>query len=123
MPTQPHTDILAHMERHHGPVRELALQEIVPTLGAAIHVIPPEHGRKRLTLFTAGMSDRSMNVPPGQDDYQSAEIFIRLPAERPLTVESFRNPGHFWPFQWLRRIAAYPHENNTWLGGPRTVIA
>ena len=29
----------------------------------------------------------------------------------------------YWPIEWLKRIARYPHDNETWLGGPHTIIA
>ena len=29
----------------------------------------------------------------------------------------------FWPFEWLRKAAYYPHLNDTWLGGSMTIIS
>ena len=28
-----------------------------------------------------------------------------------------------WPVDWLRRIAKFPHQNSTWLGGPAVVLS
>lgn len=118
-----HDDIIQYMARHFGPVQEHALIEIVPSLGVAINVIPPSAGRDSVLLFTTGMSDRPQTVPKGQDEYRYTELFIRLPGAWPMTREALRSPNNFWPFEWLRRIAAYPHDNDTWLGGPYTIIA
>jgi hypothetical protein len=111
------------MERHFGPVRELALTEIVPALDVAIHVIPPNSMQDSIVLFTTGMSDEPQNVPEGREEYRYTELFLRLPADWPLSQEAFDNPDTFWPFKWLRQIAGYPRQNDTWLGGPYTIIA
>lgn len=120
---QPHHEILWHMEQHHGAVQELALQEIVPALGVSIHVIPASHIRNYITLFTAGMSDRPMTTPPGCEEFRHAELLIHLPADWPMGESALRDVNTFWPFEWLRRIAAFPHENGTWLGGRYSIIA
>ena len=116
------SDIIQHMERHFGPVQELALIEIVPSLEVAIHVIPPTSKRDSIILFTTGMSDEPQNVPEGREEYRYG-LFMRLPADWPTDSESFDNPDHFWPFKWLRQIAGYPCQDDTWLGGPYTIIA
>ena len=47
-----------------------------------------------------------------------------MPAFWPLDKAHLeQHPNSFWPFEWLRKIAAYPHANKTWLGGPATIIA
>lgn len=120
---QSHTDIIQHMERHYGPVQEHALVEIVPTLDIAINVIPARPQQNPLILFTTGMSDRPQTVPPGADEYRYTELFIRLPDDWPMSKRAMLDPNFFWPFQWLRQIAFYPHENDTWLGGPYPIIA
>jgi hypothetical protein len=118
-----HDDIIRHMERHFGPVQEQALIEIVPTLGVAINVIPARPHQNPLILFTTGMSDRPQTVPAGADEYRYTELFVRLPGDWPTTQAALRDDNYFWPFKWLRQIAAYPHDNDTWLGGPFPIIA
>jgi ankyrin repeat protein len=113
--------ILAHIERHLGKPNPLALQEIVagdPPI--TIHAVPM---KDRLALVTTGMSARPMTVPPGGEEYRYAELLIYLPKEWPLTQETLADPNYFWPIDWLRRIARYPHEHHTWLGGPFAIIA
>jgi Suppressor of fused protein (SUFU) len=113
-------EIIYHMARHFGPVEPLSLQEIVPVTGIAIHVIRP-HSDDNLILFTTGMSDRKQSVPKGQEEFQYTELMLRLPGDWPL--ERLEEPANFWPIEWLKKIAWYPHDNETWLGGPFAIIA
>lgn len=120
---QSHEDIIQHMERHYGPVQEQALIEIVPTLEVAIHAVPARPERNPLILFTTGMSDRPQNVPAGADEYRYTELMARLPGDWPMDTQALRDENNFWPFRWLRQLAAYPHDHDTWLGGPYPIIA
>jgi hypothetical protein len=113
--------ILAHIEKHLGKPNPLALREIVSSdPPITIHAVPMSD---RLALVTTGMSTQPMTVPPGGEEYRFAELLIYLPKDWPLADSSLRDPNHFWPIDWLRRIARYPHEHHTWLGGPSAVIA
>ncbi|GIW82857.1 MAG: hypothetical protein KatS3mg105_4664 [Gemmatales bacterium] len=123
-------EVKAYFKENFGPVNPLALVEIVPTTWPpiSIHVIPASEERKHITLFTTGMSDEPMTVPEpgGEDDrwmldYRWAEIYIQLPADWDLS--NLGDPKWRWPIDWLRSTAAYPHANETWLGGPVTIIA
>ncbi|MEO7719072.1 MAG: suppressor of fused domain protein [Capsulimonas sp.] len=120
---QSHEDIVQHMEQHYGPVQKQALVEIVLSSGIAIHAIPPRSPEGPLTLFTTGMSDRPQNVPAGGDEFRYTELLIQLPSDWPTTEQALRNENFSWPYKWLRQIAWYPHENDTWLGGPYPIIA
>ena len=117
-------EILQHVARYIGPVRELELTEIVPGgLPIAIHEVAPGKGRPHITLFTTGMSARAMTVPEDGEYYRFAELLIRLPSDWPLTLQALEDPNNYWPIEWMRRIAQYPHENDTWLGGSHAIIA
>ena len=105
-----------------GPVNPAALTEIVPSeLPITIHVIPASDKRPFVTLFTSGMSERPMMVPDGEETYSFAELFIQLPPD--WKYQDLQNPQWNWPILWLRRIARLPHDGETWLGGPTTIIA
>jgi hypothetical protein len=69
------------------------------------------------------MSERPMQVPPGEEKYRFAELQIHLPSDWPLTNAALKDPNSAWPIKWLRRIARYPHETQTWLGGPISVFS
>lgn len=110
-----------YLREHLGEPEPLALREIVPSdLPIAIHVIRTEDEQ---ILVTEGMSARPMNVPKAGEAFQFAELVLRLPSDWPLTLEAFENPNRYWPVEWLKRIARYPHDNDTWLAGPFTIIA
>lgn len=127
-PTIPeaHQQIIAVLSEMFGPVDSLALHTNLPVddmVHSAIHVIHPNERHRCLTLFTTGMSDKPMKVPPGQTQYQYAELIMHLPADWPIPHESDRSTEAWWPIQWLRQIAYYPHESETWLGGQYTILS
>ena len=109
-------------DKNIGSVNSAALTEIVPTdLPITIHVIPSTNERPFVTLFTSGMSEKEMSVPEGQDEFALAELFIQLP--KGWKYKDLQNPKWNWPILWLRKIARLPHDHETWLGGPATIIA
>jgi hypothetical protein len=121
-----HEQLIFLMREAFGPVDKLALQEIFPIhpeVHVAINVIRPNEEHEALTLFTTGMSDRAMIVPKGQEDYQYAELLLHLPPNWPHPRDEGFDNAYFWPFEWLRKLAYFPHENETWLGGPMTIVS
>jgi hypothetical protein len=114
-------EVVEYFRENFGEVDKRAIIEIVPTgFPVAIHAVRPAGDRKRLTLFTTGLSSKRMNVPPKLSGFAFAELFIELPGD--WNYESPEAQWQ-WPVEWLRRIARYPHDNNTCLGGPLTIIA
>jgi len=87
-----HTAIIRHMEQRFGGAHESRLTEIVPDIGITVHIIPPGPARNFVTLFTAGMSDRPMNVPEGQEEFRFAEL-IMMPHELAPVVRIGHNNG------------------------------
>lgn len=127
-PSAPNRDgLIAHISQHLGQPQRDVIQEIIPnTPSVAIHVIRRESDHKsecEQILVTVGMSSLPMTVPDGGEAYQYAELVLRLPLDWPLSTESFGRAENFWPIEWLRRIAMYPHQYDTWLGGPHAIIA
>jgi hypothetical protein len=103
-------------------VEKRSLIEIVPSgHPVAIHIIRPAGDRKHFAIFTTGLSTKPMHVPAGQEEYALAEVFIELPGN--WEVMNFKDKKWNWPLLWLRKIAQYPHNAETWLGGPLTIIA
>lgn len=120
-----HERIIETLQEYLGPVEQLCIQEIFPVddeVHVAIHLVRPNAKCPFLTLFTTGMSDKPMHVPDGED-HQYAELLVQLPPNWPLAVSSLPDKEHFWPIEWLRRIAYFPHHNQTWLGGRYTIIS
>lgn len=113
------------METAFGPADPLSLQEIVSVhneVCVQIHVIRPTDEHRHLTLFTTGMSNAAMKVPRGQREWRYAELIMHLPPTWPHPRDHDED-AVFWPVQWLRQVAYYPHLNQTWLGGPLTIIS
>jgi len=122
---EPHGEILAHVRQHLGEVNAACLREILPgaTVSINIHVVPCSKMDGSLALVTTGMSDKPMNMPKGQEQYQYAELLIYLPPDWPLSSEALRDPHHFWPMKWLKQLALYPHDQHTYLVGmPPSII-
>jgi len=115
-------EVVAFFSKYYGAVRPQALVEIVPSgwPPVAVHVVPASKDRNHITLFTTGMSSEPLHVPPGQAEYQFAELFIQLPSGWKYTELEDSKWG--WPIHWLRSTARNPYENQTWLG-PVTIIS
>lgn len=118
--------ILDMMAGEFGDVEPHALQEIVPVdadVEVRVHVIPAGDESPFLTIFTTGMSARPMTVPEGSEEFEYAELLMHLPGDWKWKESLQEDSPYSWPFQWLRNIAYLPHLNETWLGGPHTIIA
>ncbi len=107
--------VSAHIEQHIGPV-ETVLHEIISDLvHVDIYVVAPTATRNYYTLVTSGMSDRAMNAPEGMEAMRFSELIVCLPANWPMTQEDWNDEAHYWPLRWLKILARFPHEHNTWL--------
>jgi hypothetical protein len=75
-------------------------------------------------LFTLGMSNHTMQVPAGGEEFQHAELALYLriyPASE--DPADWCQPELSWYVDWLQKIACWPKDNNTWLGGKWTIIS
>ena len=50
-----------------------------------------------------------------------AELSICLPAVWKISEESFKDEANYWPIRWLKFLARFPHEYNTWLSFGHTI--
>jgi len=114
--------IIEHFTRTIGAPEQLSLIQIVPTgIPVAVHAIPANEHHPYVTLFTTGMSEQPMTVPDGAEEYSRAELYIQLPAD--WKYRDYEDPNWGWPQHWLRSMAQYPQQHDTWLGGPVTLVA
>jgi hypothetical protein len=77
-------------------------------------------------LVTEGMQSHCMVIPPIVtmpddhddycDEYQRAELYIRLPRDWPVSPEWIGLPENQWILDWLHKIARWPREHQQWLG-------
>ena len=108
--------ITAHVEQHVGKIGTV-LHEIVSDLvHVDVHHVEPTAERNFHTLVTTGMSDRPMKTPEEASGAAYAELCISLPPSWPLTQEAFKDDANYWPVRWLKMLARFPHEYDTWLG-------
>jgi hypothetical protein len=111
----------AHMARYFGPIGT-SFQEVHSTyVHVDVHTIPPTPQSPYWTLFTTGMSERPMAVPPGAEHLRFAELLLFLPAEWRVDAFTARPPPAdlerwWWPVHWLKVLARVPHEQGAWLG-------
>ncbi|MGL6072806.1 MAG: suppressor of fused domain protein [Fimbriiglobus sp.] len=82
----------------------------------AIRILIVEEVGVKKVLASEGMSREAMRVPEGNQAPRFAEVMIRLPADWPLDPESLKDDQHRWPVDWVRRIAEFPHANQTFFG-------
>jgi uncharacterized protein len=97
----------------------MGLRETVGTL--SILVVPASPRQPWKTVVTKGMSDHAMNAPAGAEDYRHVELFMRLPADWPLTREAFDVPDNYWPIESMRLIAHWPEMEAVFLASEQTV--
>jgi hypothetical protein len=115
-------ELVAYFSQHFGQPDKLSLIEIVPMgIPIAIHSIPASSEHNCVTLFTTGMASYPMKLPEGEEMYGRAELFIQLPPD--WKYRELSDPSYSWPQRWLRSMAQYPTQHDTWLGGPVTLVA
>jgi hypothetical protein len=115
--------IAKHIEAHIGPPDHVFHELVSDLVHIDIHMVAPDaaRGRGYYTLVTSGMSERPMTVPEGAEELRYAELVIRLPATWRLSQEDFKDEANYWPVRWLKILARFPHEFETWLGEGHTI--
>jgi ankyrin repeat protein len=99
------------------------LQEIVPgNVNISVWTIPPKQPGDMMILFTTGLSDLPMTVPAGSEGFRYAELAMQLPGDWPFPPK-MDDETQLWPWMWLRKIAQYAHDAETWLGDGETTFA
>ncbi len=110
-----------HIEKHVGKVDQVYHEIVSPIVHIDVHLVKPTAERPFNTLVTSGMSERPMALPEGVRGHRYAELMLCLPAEWPLTMESFKKEDNYWPIGLLKMLARMPHECDTWLDLGHTV--
>ncbi|HZY80331.1 MAG TPA: suppressor of fused domain protein [Cyclobacteriaceae bacterium] len=111
----------AHITQHIGPV-EMVFHEIVSDqVHIDIHWVKATAERPYHVLVTSGMSDKSMNTPQEADIPQHLELCMLLPVEWKIDEKSFKDENNYWPIRWMKIIARFPHQYNTWVGWGHTI--
>lgn len=114
-------EISAHIEEHIGDIHMVFHELVSDQVHIDIHWVKPSPERPFHTLVTSGMSDKPMTTPEGVEGCEYAELSISLPEEWPLSEEDFKDENNYWPLRWLKQLARFPHEFNTWLSYGHTI--
>jgi hypothetical protein len=79
------------------------------------------------------MAERPMRQPEGVSGCEFAELCVCLPADWPGLGDAGRGPSpgdpnhpwrderHYWPLRWLKVLARFPHDYQTWLWAMHTM--
>ena len=100
-----------------------------------VHILPPKDKDGYYVLYTTGMSDLPMTLPPDIDEpekWQYAELYMFLPPTWQFglpeddRLSNKRSKGQFppqyhWPVTLLRFLGQFPHAYKTWLGWGHTM--
>ena len=103
--------------RRHRSCRDFLDDYVQVTL----HVLDPTPAQPFYVVFTTGMSDLPMTLPPqvvkaAKVDLSRAELYLFLPGDWPLDREVADLPASaFWPLASLLFLARFPHRYKTWL--------
>jgi len=111
----------AHITKHIGPVKSVWHELISDMVHVDIHFVAPSEKRPWNTLVTSGMSDLPMHCPPEVSQFAHAEVMVCLPPEWKLDEESLKDDRNYWPLYWLKSLARFPHEYETWLFEGHTI--
>lgn len=114
-------EISNHIEKHIGEIYRVFHELVSEHVHIDVHWVKPTKERPFHTLVTSGMSDKPMNTPDGVDDCEFAELSICLPEDWKISEEDFKDERNYWPIRWLKYLARFPHEYNTWLGYGHTI--
>jgi Suppressor of fused protein (SUFU) len=112
-----------HIEKHVGKIEAVVHELASDLVHIDVHLVEPTEERRFYTLITSGMSDLPMTVPDGAEDFRFAELLICLPADwdMPKVHDTMTDEENWWPIGWLKYLARFPHEYDTWLGEGHTI--
>jgi hypothetical protein len=119
-------EIDAHFNAHFGEAESVFHELMSDTVHVDVHAIPPRPERNWWTLYTTGMSDVPMAVPPEAHAPKLAELLVSLPPGWRIDLiqtlpPSAEDARWAWPIQWLRKVARMPSDYATWLGARHTI--
>ncbi|MBJ6367224.1 suppressor of fused domain protein [Snuella sedimenti] len=114
-------EITDHVEKHIGEIHKVFHELISDQVHIDVHWVKPSLERPFHTLVTSGMSDKPMNTPEEVEGCDFAELSICLPSDWKISEEDFKEEKNYWPMRWLKYLARFPHEFNTWLSYGHTI--
>ncbi len=113
--------ILTHIEQNIGEIESVFHEVVSDLVHIDVYWVKPTKDLPFHALITSGMSDKPMTVPEGLEEHQFAELCILLPNSWSINEEAFKDENNYWPVRWLKKIARFPHEYDTWIGYGHTI--
>jgi len=114
-------EISDHIENFIGKIDTVFHEIVSDQVHVDIHWVKPTKERPFHTLITSGMSDKPMSTPEDVENANFAELSICLPEEWNISEEDFEDEKNYWPIRWLKYMARFPHDYDTWLGWGHTL--
>jgi len=122
-------DVTKHFEALFPGRKSFVFHEIVSDLvHIDVNVMKPTEKDNFYVIYTTGMSDLPMSVPKKlqkKNDLRYAELYMFLPPSwdpgELLELSTDMPYENFWPIQWIKFLAKFPHEYKTWLGWGHTI--
>lgn len=108
---------------------EIVFHELVSDLvHIDVYVRKPNEKQNFYVIYTTGMSDMPMTLPEGytdREDLKYSELYMFLPQSwscgesgKPLSDLEAKDS---WIIQYIKFLARFPHEYDTWLGYGHTI--
>jgi hypothetical protein len=113
--------ISSHIEKHVGPIATVWHELVSDVVHIDVHQVAPTDERPFWTLITSGMSDLAMTTPAEYEAWAFAELMICLPKEWKMDETDFKDEKYYWPVRWLKILARFPHEYQTWLSAGHSI--
>lgn len=109
-----------HIIKYFGEFTEVFHEMVSPDIHVDIAIIPPDDKRNFYTLLTMGMGAYKMSVPDGLKEYrlERTELMVTLPADWEIKNSEEK---WYWPIRWMKILARFPINENTWLGWGHTI--
>lgn len=114
-------EISDHIEKHIGKIDIVFHELLSEQIHVDVHWVKPTTKRPFHTLITSGMSDKPMQTPDKVQGCEYAELSICLPEDWAISEKDLEDEKNYWPIRWLKYLARFPHEYNTWLSFGHTI--
>ena len=114
-------EICDHIEKHVGTIDMVFHEILSDQVHIDVHWVKPTKEKPFHTLITSGMSDKPMQSPDGVEGWDYSELCICLPEDWKVSEEDFKDDTNYWPIHWLKFLARFPHEYNTWISYGHTI--
>lgn len=115
---------MAHIEMYVGRIENIFHENVSDHLHIDVQWVKPTKKHPYHVLVTSGMSDFPMYLPKEVENpefYRYAEMMVLLPEDWEISEEAFKKEANYWPIRFLKWLARFPHQYESWLGYGHTL--